>query len=111
MALEAERARAEHHRTAAGTLRTKNTELKKELRECRQRANASAAALEAATHELMRVALPEMPPLECSICLEDLCSDGQERTALPCAHVFHSTCIGQWLQRSHECPVCQTPAR
>nr|DAD24519.1 TPA_asm: hypothetical protein HUJ06_025983 [Nelumbo nucifera] len=43
---------------------------------------------------------------ECVICLdalrEDVC-----RVLPGCNHRFHAACIGQWLSRSHSCPVCR----
>lgn len=42
---------------------------------------------------------------ECSICFETLSSD--DTRALPCAHVFHEDCVGQWLQQQRNCPICR----
>ncbi|GMF25616.1 unnamed protein product [Phytophthora fragariaefolia] len=52
----------------------------------------------------------ELP--QCSICLGD--SDpidkvggGEELAQLPCAHVFHESCIIHWLQCGPTCPMCR----
>ena len=128
-------ARVEHHRTAAGTLRTRNTELKAQLKEQRRladRAMAAAAAMQEAEMQGAAAAadaadaaeLAAMPPpssqhtssshgrLECSICLHDLRgASAEERLALPCAHVFHAACVEPWLRTHSECPECKTPVR
>ncbi|XP_044485566.1 E3 ubiquitin-protein ligase SDIR1-like [Mangifera indica] len=43
---------------------------------------------------------------KCSICLEEF-EGGVELRRLPCSHVFHGDCIGQWLERSQTCPLCR----
>ena len=119
--LEQQRAAAELQRNAAATLRTKVAELKGQLREQRAAtvaAEAEAAHLRAAattapaaTHGV-KPSGPACRELECSICLADLRdATAAEKEALPCAHVFHQTCIRAWLERSAECPVCHTPVR
>ena len=124
-------ARVEHHRTAAGTLRTRNTELKAQLKEQRRladRAVAAAALLQEAESqgaaaaaaanaaELAAAASQQGSSshgwLECSICLQDLReASAEERLALPCAHVFHAACVEPWLRTHSECPECKTPVR
>ena len=42
----------------------------------------------------------------CSICLADY-SRGDRVSALPCAHVFHSSCVEKWLSRAITCPLCK----
>ena len=46
---------------------------------------------------------------ECTICLEPLTSL-DARTALPCAHVFHTACVRGWFKSpcctERSCPVC-----
>lgn len=48
----------------------------------------------------------------CAICLTDF----RERESLRlrllphCGHVFHVTCIDQWLRRQTTCPICRNPA-
>ena len=39
----------------------------------------------------------------CSVCLDGL-TGGRE---LPCAHVFHDSCVRPWFDRQHTCPLCR----
>ena len=41
----------------------------------------------------------------CSICLEDIYSNDLQ--CLPCAHLFHKTCIRRWIMQTPECPECR----
>ena len=42
----------------------------------------------------------------CSIC--QATSEKEEKMIeLKCQHVFHSTCISEWVSRKNECPVCR----
>ena len=45
---------------------------------------------------------------QCMICLEDF-SEGNVMTGLPCQHVFHHSCLVNWLKRSvfNKCPLCR----
>ncbi|XP_078264773.1 E3 ubiquitin-protein ligase DZIP3-like isoform X2 [Rhinoraja longicauda] len=47
-------------------------------------------------------ALSEDP---CVICHEDLTTEAM--LILPCAHKFHSQCIGPWLKEQRTCPTCR----
>lgn len=42
---------------------------------------------------------------ECSICLQEMTT--HSITALPCAHIFHTSCIQKWLQHHSTCPICE----
>jgi hypothetical protein len=44
--------------------------------------------------------------MECPICYE--CLEGVPTTTTACGHVFHSSCIGTWFERSNTCPSCRT---
>eukprot|EP00183_Erythrolobus_madagascarensis_P005463 CAMPEP_0185856872 /NCGR_PEP_ID=MMETSP1354-20130828/29218_1 /TAXON_ID=708628 /ORGANISM="Erythrolobus madagascarensis, Strain CCMP3276" /LENGTH=204 /DNA_ID=CAMNT_0028559133 /DNA_START=249 /DNA_END=863 /DNA_ORIENTATION=+ len=41
----------------------------------------------------------------CAVCLEPFENSTLTR-ALPCHHVYHSSCIEQWLSRHVNCPLC-----
>jgi hypothetical protein len=45
------------------------------------------------------------PTEECAICFDELTSG--ELMALPCGHVFHTTCVSNWLARHPFCPHCR----
>lgn len=43
----------------------------------------------------------------CSICTEDF-ADGAELRKLPCGHLYHPSCIDQWLREFNvTCPLCR----
>lgn len=42
----------------------------------------------------------------CIVCLDPLSSE--KVMALPCGHLFHSACVGDWLERHATCPECRT---
>mmetsp|Transcript_84324 Transcript_84324/g.149041 ORF Transcript_84324/g.149041 Transcript_84324/m.149041 type:complete len:399 (-) Transcript_84324:84-1280(-) len=42
----------------------------------------------------------------CMICLADF-SIGEECRRLPCNHVFHLSCVDEWLRRCTDCPICK----
>lgn len=42
----------------------------------------------------------------CMVCLEDF-QLTQPCRRLPCSHVFHKTCIDEWLRRCTDCPICK----
>eukprot|EP00930_Biecheleria_cincta_P106065 TRINITY_DN9929_c0_g1_i1.p1 TRINITY_DN9929_c0_g1~~TRINITY_DN9929_c0_g1_i1.p1 ORF type:complete len:731 (+),score=103.64 TRINITY_DN9929_c0_g1_i1:153-2345(+) len=37
-------------------------------------------------------------------------SGGVPVTVLPCAHVFHETCVDPWMRKSAFCPLCRNPS-
>lgn len=46
---------------------------------------------------------------ECSICLENGESDTCFGELEQCSHIFHMTCILQWLNKNNvTCPICRT---
>uniref|UniRef100_A0A8C3LMS9 RING-type domain-containing protein n=1 Tax=Chrysolophus pictus TaxID=9089 RepID=A0A8C3LMS9_CHRPC len=52
--------------------------------------------------------LEELPAEDngCVICREEM---GTEVTALPCCHVFHTSCLRSWFQCQWTCPMCRMP--
>ncbi|XP_061987976.1 NEP1-interacting protein-like 1 [Rosa rugosa] len=43
---------------------------------------------------------------QCMVCLDEILIGG-EATCMPCSHVFHESCIVNWLQKSNLCPLCR----
>ena len=43
---------------------------------------------------------------ECSICLEKF-NINEEVFKTPCEHLFHVTCITEWLYKNKTCPICR----
>lgn len=49
--------------------------------------------------------------LSCSVCLSNY-EQGERVRRLPCAHIYHDTCVSTWLVGScATCPRCRRPAR
>lgn len=44
---------------------------------------------------------------QCMVCLCEFEPDVEVRR-LPCNHVFHASCIDEWLRRCTDCPICKT---
>ncbi|KAF5178649.1 E3 ubiquitin-protein ligase ring1-like protein [Thalictrum thalictroides] len=42
----------------------------------------------------------------CTVCMEELMT-GEDLAVMPCLHVFHKECIGQWLKTTNTCPLCR----
>jgi hypothetical protein len=42
----------------------------------------------------------------CPICSEDY-SPSEEVLRMPCAHVYHSSCVLPWLETKKTCPICR----
>lgn len=45
---------------------------------------------------------------ECVICMVEFAIDDPIRF-LPCMHIYHTSCIDDWLMRSFTCPSCMEP--
>lgn len=43
---------------------------------------------------------------DCSVCCDELRGETEVRR-LPCGHVFHKSCILEWLQLTNSCPLCR----
>ncbi|XP_042498173.1 E3 ubiquitin-protein ligase At1g63170-like [Macadamia integrifolia] len=48
--------------------------------------------------------------LECCICLARY-KDKEEVRQLPCSHIFHQSCVDQWLRIISSCPLCKQDLR
>lgn len=46
----------------------------------------------------------------CVVCLSSVIH-GDQILELPCSHVFHLSCVEEWLKRSIVCPVCKRDLR
>lgn len=46
-------------------------------------------------------------PRECMICMEDFCCGESVSWSLQCDHVFHNTCLTEWLLQHTNCPYCR----
>ncbi|XP_031269025.1 E3 ubiquitin-protein ligase RDUF1-like [Pistacia vera] len=55
--------------------------------------------------EIVKVEASKEPSI-CVICLEEVVF-GSLATRMPCSHVFHSDCIGNWLNQREVCPLCR----
>lgn len=46
-------------------------------------------------------------PTSCAICQEEFREDSICRKLIPCAHIFHDSCIIDWWSRRATCPLCR----
>lgn len=46
---------------------------------------------------------------ECAICLDDFVDGETCRVLIVCNHIYHSSCIDQWLKFQLNCPICRKP--
>ncbi|KAF8085813.1 hypothetical protein N665_0646s0015 [Sinapis alba] len=53
--------------------------------------------------------LNEDDDIKCSICQEEY-FDGDEVGTMPCEHMYHVSCVQQWLRMKNWCPICKTSA-
>lgn len=44
---------------------------------------------------------------DCSVCYDELNGE-KEVTRIPCGHVYHHSCIVNWLEMSNSCPLCRS---
>ena len=76
--------------------------------DCLKSAKAKAKCSEdSPTHHAVTPLVDADPAsLKCAICL-DLFTPKDSVKCLPCNHVYHGSCIDQWLARKPNCPVCK----
>jgi len=43
---------------------------------------------------------------QCMVCLSNF-APGEEVRQLPCGHIFHASCVDEWLRRCTACPLCK----
>eukprot|EP00929_Paragymnodinium_shiwhaense_P005914 TRINITY_DN10852_c0_g1_i2.p1 TRINITY_DN10852_c0_g1~~TRINITY_DN10852_c0_g1_i2.p1 ORF type:complete len:459 (+),score=101.71 TRINITY_DN10852_c0_g1_i2:102-1478(+) len=43
---------------------------------------------------------------QCMVCLSEFAGN-DEVMRLPCGHVFHASCVEEWLRRCTDCPICK----
>jgi hypothetical protein len=87
--------------------RTDTDKLVMMSRRRRSEMNGGAIALlEAAVQAKKKVKFEEA--WECAICLQGLMAGVDAVAKLACSHVYHRGCIGKWLHRSNQCPLCRS---
>lgn len=47
----------------------------------------------------------------CSICFDDYVSEDTVATRLECGHIFHRSCLSDWLHEQPTCPLCRNVSR
>ena len=48
-----------------------------------------------------------VPDDECVICFAELNDASETQRRLECGHVFHASCVGEWISKDGRCPVCR----
>ncbi|XP_050383646.1 uncharacterized protein LOC126800333 [Argentina anserina] len=62
-------------------------------------------ASEVSISKLENTKIEECPTM-CTVCVEDMML-GSEATRMPCSHLYHESCIVEWLRKSGVCPSCK----
>lgn len=52
----------------------------------------------------------KLPNDVCPVCLDEF-KVKQKLAICPCHHVFHSSCLIEWLHHKNSCPMCKAPVR
>ena len=47
----------------------------------------------------------EFDNFECFICIDEF-KENELLKQLKCGHIFHKECLGQWLLKNNNCPIC-----
>lgn len=51
----------------------------------------------------------ERPSIDCVICHNPIdIADKRQYMIAPCDHIFHKSCLEQWMDVKMECPICRT---
>ncbi|WZY74663.1 probable E3 ubiquitin-protein ligase RHG1A [Brassica napus] len=61
------------------------------------------------TDETGSTSLNKDDDIKCSICQEEYV-DGDEVGTMSCEHMYHVSCVQQWLRMKSWCPICKTSA-
>ncbi|XP_035844377.1 NEP1-interacting protein-like 1 [Helianthus annuus] len=69
--------------------------------------NGSKGLSEDSINELPRFVFESCCKRVCTICLQNFENKEDGRELTKCKHVFHLTCIDEWLIRNGSCPVCR----
>lgn len=43
----------------------------------------------------------------CPICTDPIQKSEKVKILYPCGHFFHQNCIEEWINKSHNCPICR----
>lgn len=57
-------------------------------------------------HIKLKISMFGVPVSRCGICISQFKGDQHGSTSLSCRHIFHKSCLRQWLVRSKTCPLC-----
>ncbi|URE18290.1 zinc finger, C3HC4 type, domain containing protein [Musa troglodytarum] len=61
------------------------------------------------THLTVGISVCGAEEMKCSICQEEYVGE-DEVGRLPCEHLYHATCVEQWLRQKNWCPICKSSA-
>lgn len=50
----------------------------------------------------------ETDTVDCVICMGEVDIEGKSYMIAPCDHIFHQTCLEEWMEIKMECPTCRS---